>query len=134
MQKYYERKEFLDLRDEWYSKLEEEGFEDVEILDEITRQPGVLMRGPSAGDLGRSERRMQYKASCEEYYRLARQYVWTLPRGQERHVAEMHAEGMSDRKIVAAALKLYPELERRHVLRWITHARKNIKRLARGEE
>lgn len=92
---WYNDPKFLELRDEWYKKLEKDGFRDVEILDEITRQPGSLMHGPSPGDL----RRGLYKVETEEYYRLCRQHVWRIPERKRQHVWRMHAEGASVQKI-----------------------------------
>lgn len=130
---YYEEPEFLDLRDQWYRKLADEGFDDIEVLDEITRQPAGLLRGPSTGDLNRSESRRAYIQGSQEYYRLARQYVWTLPRGPERHAAQLHADGLSDREVTEVIQKTYPGTEQKDVRRWITHARKAVRREARGE-
>jgi len=129
---FYERPEFLDLRDEWYAKLKEEGFDDIEVIDEITRQPGHLLRGVSPGDLNRSESRKFYKASSEEYYRLARQYVWTLPRGAQRQAARLHADGLSNRDVIAAMAVAHPEVGEKQVLKWISEARKTIRSTARN--
>ena len=128
---FYETDEFLALRDEWYAKAKESGFEDLEVLDEITHQPGSLMRGVSPGDLGRSERRIAYKASSEEYYRLARQHVWTLPRGPQRHTARLHADGLSNREVVEAITKAYPEVKPGTVLGWVKKIRTALRREAR---
>lgn len=129
---FYETDEFLAERDRWYEKLKQEGFHDIEVMDEITRQPGHLLLGPSPGDLGRSEHRIQYKASSEEYYRLARQHVWTLPRGPHRHAAELHADGLSNREVVTTITTHYPHVKPGTVLGWINKIRKELRRQARG--
>lgn len=128
---FYETKEFLDLRDQWYAKLKESGFDDLEVIDQTTRQPGPLLRGVSPGDLGRSEHRMRYREANEEYYRLARQYVWTLKRGPQRQAARLHAEGLSDNKVIEAMSVAHPDIEEKQVRSWIRAARKAIRSSAR---
>lgn len=128
---YYETDEFLDLRDAWYKRLADEGFQDIEIMDEITRQPGSLLRGPSPGDLTRSERRVAYVLGSQDYYRLAAQHVWTLPRGPERHAVQLHADGLTDREVTETICTIYQEAQPKDVRRWINRARRAVRKSAR---
>jgi hypothetical protein len=134
--KFYEEDEFLDLRDEWYAKLKEEGFDDIEMVDQISRQPEakdghILLRGP-ARDLVRSKEKRQYVASQEEYYRLARQLVWELPFGPYRHVVAMHAEGHSASAIFDALGERY-NLSKTAVTKMVKQVGKTLRQRARGE-
>jgi hypothetical protein len=106
MAKYYEKKEFLDERDQWYSLLKEEGFDDIEILDGNTRQPGPMLRGVSPGDL----RRSLYKPETEDYYRCARSHVWRVRRGLRRDVWRLHADGYGEVSVFKALDGHYPGL------------------------
>lgn len=97
---WYEEREFLDLRDEWYAKLKAEGHQDIEIVDRITRQHGPLMHGPSMGDL----RRGLYKPETEEYYASCRKHLWRIKaRPAVTHsrvrVWELYSEGYSAKRI-----------------------------------
>lgn len=95
MGKFYNEPGFLAERDAWYKKLEEEGFDDIEIIDKQTGQPGPMLRGMSPGDLQRG----LYKPETEEYFRCARAHVWRVRRGMRRQIWKMHAEGFSEKKI-----------------------------------
>lgn len=100
---FYETDGFLALRDRWYAKLKEEGHQDIEILDKITRQHGSLMHGPSPGDLNRN----LYKPETEEYYRCCRLHYWRIKErpnaGEDRlRIWELHAEGYSQKRIQEA--------------------------------
>lgn len=94
---WYDDPSFLDQRDAWYSRLKAEGFNDIEILDGQTRQPGSMLRGVSPGDLQRS----LYKPETEEYFRCARAHVWRVKRGVMREIWKLHSEGYAEKSILA---------------------------------
>jgi hypothetical protein len=114
---WYERPEFLDLRDKWYKKLERAGFEDIETNLRTTRQPGPLLKGVSAGDLARR----LYRQDKEDYYRWARHHLHEMKTNTRRQriarrVWELHSEGESQVKILQKLKKTYPELRTKHVV------------------
>lgn len=115
---WYERPEFLDLRDSFYKKLEEEGFYDIETNLRTTRQPGPLLRGsPSAGDLSRN----LFREDKEEYYRWARQHYHEMPDTTAKTIWYLHACGESLDSIWERLEGHYPDISRRligRVIKW----------------
>jgi len=95
----YETPEFQALRREWAAKLKESGFRDIEQVVDAKGTPGRLLLGPSPGDL---LRRKESVGESEEYYRRARAHTWTMPRGPERHIWELHSDGLSAARIERA--------------------------------
>ncbi len=84
MTKWHEQEDFLKLRKEWYDKLEEKGFEDIEHIDWNDGSSGNLMDGFSHMDAVRL-----YTPEAVEYYRAARAFNWVLaqppPKGVKKH-------------------------------------------------
>lgn len=95
MVKFYDTEEFKALRDEWYEKAKDDGFNDIEIIDGATGHPGCMLRGVSPGDL----KRALYKPETEEYYRSARKWVWRTKKGVTRQIWKHHAEGFAEKTI-----------------------------------
>lgn len=98
---WYQRPDFLKLRKEWYSKLEDDGFEDVEIIDWSTGEPYGCMEGISQADVCNT-----YSPDKEEYYRLAEHWATRLAEDRpirtnatERRVWELHSRAISEAKI-----------------------------------
>lgn len=90
--------------EKWDKKLKKSGFVDIEQRLECRGQEAMYLTGsPSSGDLNRR----LYKASTEEYYRLARKHFWTLPYGGDRAVWKLHMDGVSIPKIVEKLRKRY---------------------------
>lgn len=126
---WFDDDEFVALRDAWYAKLKEEGFEDIEILDKRTKHPGCMLKGVSPGDL----RRGLYKPETEEYYRIARRHVWKLHTPLEREIWRLHAEGHSRSRIVARLGTRF-HVTRSFVSRFLTQERERMFRLWQAEE
>jgi hypothetical protein len=101
--KYYETEEFVRLQDEYYAKLEDEGFRDIEPRIKGTSIPGPNLSGMSAGDLARG----LYRPDAEDYYRWCRQHTHTMARGVDRHVWRLHADGTPKAQIVRALGRRY---------------------------
>lgn len=95
---WHERAEVQRLRREWYAKLADEGFVDIEKVVDARGTVGIYLNGVSPGDL----RRRLFKEETEDYYRYARQHAHTLRPGVERAVWELHAEGYGVEKTVEA--------------------------------
>ena len=97
-QKYYESKEFLKLRKQYYTKLQEAGFKDIEITDWKTGESGNLLRG-----FGHMDAVRRWTPDRERYYQLARQKGHRLRSRkyskEDRQVWRMHATGESFRGI-----------------------------------
>jgi hypothetical protein len=62
---WYEKKEFQELRREWYGKLKKSGFEDIEYFDK-NGEVLPVMKGYNGADAARF-----YKPDAAEFYRLA---------------------------------------------------------------
>mgnify|MGYP001166800900 CR=1 FL=1 len=97
-QKYYESREFLKLRREFYEKLKDDGFKDIEITDWSTGESGNLLRG-----FGHMDAVRRWTPDKERYYQLARQKAHKLRSRkyskEDRKVWRLHAEGESFRGI-----------------------------------
>lgn len=97
-QKYYESREFLKLRREYYEKLKDDGFTDIEITDWSTGESGNLLRG-----FGHMDAVRRWTPDKERYYQLARQKAHKLRSRkyskEDRKVWRLHAEGESFRGI-----------------------------------
>lgn len=98
--------EYRDLRDEWYGRLEAEGFKDIEFIDRRHGGPGDYLRGVSAGDLRRNSRRIANVRETLAYYTAARARVHDLPPGLERGVWRMYADGATRVELYAAYERL----------------------------
>ncbi len=73
--KFYQNKEFLKTRNEWYEKLKKSGFDDLEWYDEKTGMgqgsPYLRSKGnPTTGKL-----RKTYSQSSSEHFRLCRNFL-----------------------------------------------------------
>lgn len=90
-----ESDEYKALRREWYARLAEDGFEDIEILDAGGNLSLNMLRGVSQGDL----RRRLYKPESEEFFRCARKHVWSISDPIRRHVWRLYAEGLPKERI-----------------------------------
>ena len=101
--KYNETPEFLALQDEWYAKLEAEGFRDIEPRQPGTCEAGLNLKGMSCGDLARG----LYQEDREDYYRWARQYAHEMPAGPARHIWRLHADGLGETVIYRALGERY---------------------------
>lgn len=62
----FQSEEFLKLRREWYDKLKESGFKDIEHIDWTDGESGNLLNGMSLMDMLRS-----YKPEQQRYFELA---------------------------------------------------------------
>ena len=131
--------DFLKLRDEWYAKLDEEGFEDIEY---VNQKHGDLytnmLAGPSVGDLHRSDQRKWNIHFSQEYYSRARVHYWDLRRQVEERYQriprkvkarleawELHAEGASFHKAESFVVKKYGVV-RTHLHEWLLEQREAI--------
>ena len=69
--RWYENPEFLQLRAEWYKKLEDTGFSDIENIYWETGISGERLNGMSSMDMVR-----QWSPEKQRWYELARQFSW----------------------------------------------------------
>src|SRR5689334_10695761 len=101
IKQWYESPKFLKLRDKWYDKLEESGFDDVE-----TRWKGIHLDFPpmysSGYQLTQAARRAQ-EAGADEYFRRIASYLHegTFTNKAERLIWALHVEGWSFSQIGA---------------------------------
>lgn len=96
-QKYYQAKGFKNLKDEWYARLQKEGFEDAE-QDEIYLKQTSIGASSSV-----SKRALEVSTtSREEYYRYVGQFLYDykFQTEREREIWALHTEGTSIREIV----------------------------------
>lgn len=124
--------EFLKLRNTWYRKLKEAGFEEIEIFSAKGEDPEPLMKGVSPGDL----RRRLYKPETEEYYSLARAHCWGIEDPLSRMVWELHSEGKSVEKIFAVVkdhFRTNKNVVRKIVLSEKARMFQNVRDRANGE-
>lgn len=132
-------KEFTELRDEWYAKLKDEGFEDLEYVNQKTKQPYLnMLAGPSVGDLHRSPQRKWNIQFSREYYSLARVHYWEMLEEVEARYQrkpklvrarleawQLHAEGMSFAQVKTKISEKY-EVPKSHVSTWLIEERAKI--------
>lgn len=85
---------FLELQKQWYKKLKDTGFEDIEQDEEKLKNRTALQ------NLSKYE--PITAAAKEEYYRLAGQflYEYEFSNDRERVIWELHSDGNSIEKIV----------------------------------
>ena len=98
----FDTKEFYRLRDEWYSRAAEDGFQDIEKIDRRTKHigsDGRAMGGnsPTSGDLYRN----LYRKDKEDYYYWVRDHASNMADGLVKTVWELHGLGLSERRIQA---------------------------------
>jgi len=102
---------FKKLQNEWYKKLKDSGFEDIET-------PGGFLKGLSSSSGKPSNKegyswgeRELYNKSKEEYYRLAGHFLhdYKFESNIEKFIWELHSNGVSVRSIVSV-LKGLPYL------------------------
>lgn len=145
--KFYQGREFRKLEAEWYGKLKESGFRDLEVRDAKGRDTGMLL-GVSVGDLQRD----LYDPETQRYYELARAHVHRVERraraarsspslapnevARAERLADvwsLHSEGLSN-----SAVGRHLGLDYRTVRRMVVRERKAMyaaeSRLRREEE
>jgi hypothetical protein len=104
--KFFQTPEFQKLNAKWKKKLAKDGFEDIEYDEDHLKQSAS--NAFSSKEKGRCYQDKQvYFESRAEYYRLAGQFLHDHPfeNAYERHVWELHSEGISMVDIVAALKK-----------------------------
>ena len=89
-------REMLRLQKLWYKKLKDEGFCDIEAMDKEGSMDSPMMTQTMSGIAYR------YDPSVEEYYRLARHFLYqgAFESDMAKHCWELHSEGTSYREIV----------------------------------
>lgn len=92
--KMFNSKEFHDLRKEWYKKLKEEGFEDVEWQSSHGTQSPYMKR--STGSI-----RRKHRFETEQYYQIVANFATHYPfdSNLESVIMQKHALGWSYRRI-----------------------------------
>jgi hypothetical protein len=93
------KQDYEKLKAKWYAKLKASGFEDIEQPDgRLKVWHDLYFRCHMDAD------RIQ---AAQDYYRLARQFVHDhiFKNPIEKRIWEMHAEGISQKQILAALLK-----------------------------
>lgn len=97
--KYYETEEFRKLQNEWYDKLKEDGFQDIEYTDRKTGEVGNVLLGFSAMDAVRGytqEKRDFFYRASQYLTNVRRSYGWTSP---EARVWKVYSNGGSLKQI-----------------------------------
>lgn len=129
--KWHEKPEVQALRREWYARLAEDGFKDIEQVVDDKGEVGCLLLGVSQGDL----RRRLFKPETEEYYRLARQHVHTLRYGDghRRLIWALHAEGYGAKRGIAELAKKGKTVTRSRYEKVVREERARMMRRANRE-
>lgn len=99
---WYEQRDFLKLRKEWYAKLENEGFEDIEHTNWDTGKAGDKFKGGGFRSAGDVQRRFGWDKV--RYYELASQRVWDMREEgcwtkEQIEIFELHSQGMTNKDI-----------------------------------
>ena len=94
-------KELIKAQKEWYKKLAEAGFDDIEIFDKRTLEPITEFTGVKNNSFRQSKAKINSFESTEEYYIKARQHYHNhdFPDDLEKEIWRLHSEGISQRKI-----------------------------------
>lgn len=127
----FDTPEFLALRKEWYKKLKDSGFKDIEHTDWETGESGNLMNGFSLMDAYR-----QYTPEQDRYFQLAVQYRRNVYQRkymgylEDWHVKAwtLHSNGKSYRQIQEEL-----GVHRRHVSKYIQEEAKRMLKWARKD-
>lgn len=93
--KFYESDSFKKQQDEWYKKLKDKGFKDIEHNESTPYLTNHHIRDSRA--IGRGSASMAL-----EYYQAASEFLWQhkFPNKYDRYVWEQHTRGKSIRDIV----------------------------------
>lgn len=105
--------DFKKLQAEWYKKLEQSGFEDIEEEDGSLKERAARYASKYNGTYFQAKK--GYYESVEEYYRLATQFLHShrFKNKREKLIWEMHSNGTSIRNIVKELEKRqYPASKR----------------------
>ncbi len=85
-----------ELQDLWYKKLKDDGFKDIETSE-------YFLKWPVEGQIQQNlhENRSRYNEAKQDYYRLVGYFLhdYDFKVDKEKLIWEMHAEGLSLRKI-----------------------------------
>ena len=87
------KRDLLRLRNEWYAKLKDEGFVDIE----------KAQLEDYGSDLKRYNSTQNFKEAQVEYYERAKEFLlnYEFPNESEKIVWELHSQGMTERKMIA---------------------------------
>lgn len=106
VKKFYRTEEFINLQDEWYDKLKDEGFDDIEYMSKT----GSLVKRPGGQVMGK----LINSRGDAEYYRRAKMHSHHLKRANmvDTYVWNNHADGLSVRKIASQYNEDHPRRAR----------------------
>ena len=128
MKKFYQTPEFLRLRREFYKKLKDKGFRDIENIDWSTGDSGNLLNG-----FGHMDAVRRWSPESQRYYELARQKASNMRSRKyskdDRRIWRLHAEGQSFR-----AIERTTGIPRARVSRTVKRIAKEILPNVRNEE
>lgn len=74
---------FLNLQKEWYAKLQEDGFEDIEQMDWVNGNPREMLKGRNGNFSSAYEARRAYSPDKQRYWELAGQFYWYILEREE---------------------------------------------------
>ncbi len=98
-------KDFIKLQKQWYKKLKDSGFDDIEFTDHATGlgQNSAYLKRPSA------YLAKKYNKQTDKYYSLFRNFLTfgTFTSKIDKNIALWHSEGVSYRKIVKLIAKTH---------------------------
>lgn len=94
-------REFLALQKKWYAKLRDKGFRDIEVMDRDGSMDSPMLLDTASSIAA------NFDESREEYYRLARAFVFEadFQSAIARHIWTLHADGVTYRAIVKSLPK-----------------------------
>lgn len=105
----YHSREFCKLRDEWYRKLEAEGFYDIETtIEEINLSDTLLEKG----DYNiRKQLTLALKSHKPDFYQMCERYLEDGTFNTIEHrVWELHIQGVPQKKIAEEVRKTYEQV------------------------
>ena len=130
--KFYESDEYKATQDEWYAKLKEEGFKDIEATESGIPLPAFRNKKGQ-----NYENHFQFK---QAYYSKAedtlRMTDWSKLKPRDKDIWELHTQGLSVRAI-AKQLKLWPNTVYRSIKRIsnpVKITQKSLNKIEKGLE
>jgi hypothetical protein len=95
-------KEFVELQEQWYKKLKDSGFNDIEQDENYLLTSAYNMFNPNRNKVGSIQGVVDRMNSKAEYYRLAGHFLheFKFPTELEKEIWDLHSQGISHRNII----------------------------------
>lgn len=102
------KKDLADLQREWYQKLKDDGFKDIEYFDANMNPQDMMYREATKFAVAS----IDTFTSTEQYYIEARQFLhsYSFSTDIDKQIWELHSDGVSYRKIAIQLQTYYPKV------------------------